>query len=73
MSKRIILGKGTMTGPSGHALPFDTFEVILPDAATTKWAKCFDCAGSGWTGHGMGGDTCGRCGGKGGYNVPVSP
>lgn len=27
--------------------------------------ECPKCAGSGWTGHGMGGDTCGTCGGKG--------
>jgi hypothetical protein len=28
-------------------------------------AECPDCGGSGWRGHGMGGDTCGRCNGKG--------
>jgi hypothetical protein len=28
-------------------------------------ATCNDCGGSGWKGHGMGGDTCGRCNGKG--------
>lgn len=28
-------------------------------------ARCPDCAGSGWTGHAQGGDTCGKCGGSG--------
>lgn len=23
--------------------------------------ECSDCAGTGWRGHGMGGDTCGSC------------
>lgn len=27
--------------------------------------ECEDCSGSGWIGHGMGGDTCAKCGGKG--------
>ena len=27
--------------------------------------KCDDCSGYGWIGHGMGGDTCGKCSGKG--------
>lgn len=27
--------------------------------------QCTDCGGSGWRGHGMGGDTCGKCNGKG--------
>lgn len=26
---------------------------------------CIQCNGTGWEGHGMGGDTCGACGGKG--------
>lgn len=27
--------------------------------------KCDECSGYGWIGHGMGGDTCGKCSGKG--------
>ena len=27
--------------------------------------RCETCHGTGWTGHGMGGDTCGECGGSG--------
>lgn len=27
--------------------------------------QCNDCVGTGWIGHGMGGDTCGTCSGTG--------
>jgi hypothetical protein len=44
----------------------------------TDWVKdtrpmdvCPSCAGSGWQGHGMGGDTCGECGGSGVEPIPA--
>lgn len=44
--------KATPAAPGVHSAP-------------KKSAVCEECAGSGWVGHGMGGDTCGRCGGTG--------
>lgn len=35
----------------------------LPLAPTQQ--VCDECNGNGWTGHGMGGDTCAKCGGSG--------
>lgn len=33
--------------------------------ALDEYVDCPKCGGSGWEGHGMGGDTCGRCSGGG--------
>jgi DnaJ-class molecular chaperone len=40
-------------------------QVSYEEARRLAVTECDECNGSGWVGHGMGGDTCGKCSGKG--------